>query len=59
MFALFPALLWRLTNYYTLELERVSLDTNKKKVGDRLVAMIILICEYFEYLKNKKKPGEV
>lgn len=24
-----------------------------------MVAMVILVCEHFEYLKNKNKPGEV
>lgn len=54
--ALFPTLIWRLTNYFTTELDRIS-ESNKRKVGDRLVCMIALVCEYFQYLKNKNKAA--
>lgn len=44
MFALFPSLIWRLTNYFAAELQKITTDINKKKIGDRLISMIALIC---------------
>ena len=56
--ALFPTMIKRLTDYYVIELERIT-ESNKKKVGDRLVSMIVLVCEYFQFLKNKGKQAEI
>jgi hypothetical protein len=52
MFAVFPKMMIRICEFYRKELENCS-ETSRHRMNDRIAIIIRLLCEYYQYNKNR------